>query len=47
MGRGTLDLRPMVTHRLPLEAVPAELGREGVRGGGKVLVLLDRSEDAA
>lgn len=47
MARGALDLRPMVTDRVPLEAAPAVLGREGGLGRGKVLVLLDQKEGAA
>lgn len=47
MRRGTLDLLPMVTDRMPLEAAPAVLGREGGLGAGKVLVLFDRKEGAA
>jgi threonine dehydrogenase-like Zn-dependent dehydrogenase len=47
MGRGTLDLRPMVTDRLPLETAVTELTREGAMVGGKVLVVIDRREEAA
>ena len=47
MARGTLDLRPMVTDRLPLERAATELVRAGALGEGKVLVVLDRREDAA